>query len=349
MTVNPTTAPYGPYILQSFNLQSAWQTCQPIAAAVITPILETGRLMLVQSQGVGGTPGWGVTPRPVSVCQPRAQCPSSAGVRVAAPTAGPWGPTALSPASLALSAGSHPARLSPASGLSSCRIPPPPPSHSLACSSCGSDRTRVRQAGCETQGSQDSRAKNTDYIRLPGGGRSSCQTDCSLAHLNPGRTKDGSIWSGKTGPPGKRPWTWWLQPQTSGSLSRGQGLPRPGVRCQLARAASFSATIRGTHPAFRVKATPLLGRQPRPTLFAPLREAAFPNFAAANQARMSGKQLLPLVAGPTTACVEAVGPPPYPRDQARSPGPGRACSRHNQDSRDPEKQEPHRQSPLDLV
>ena len=83
-----------------------------------------------------------------------------------------------------------------------------------------------------------------------------------------------------------------------GSLSRGQGLPRPGVRCQLARAASFSATIRGAHPAFRVKATPLLGRQPRPTLLTPLREALFPNVAAANRARMSGKQLLPLVAGP---------------------------------------------------
>lgn len=174
--------------------------------------------MLVQSQGGGSTPGWGVTPKPVSVCQPRAQCPSSAGVRVAAPTAGPWGPTALSPASLALS---------PPSGLSSRRIPPPPPSPSLACSGCGcgSDRTRVRQAGCETQGSQDSRAKNTDYIRLPRGGRSSCQTDCSLVHLNPGRMKDGSKWSGKTGPPGKRPWTWWLQPQPSGHCPVDKGCP----------------------------------------------------------------------------------------------------------------------------
>lgn len=197
------------------------------------------------------------------------------------PPAGSWGPSALSLAAPAL-CWEPPDQTLPVQGFSSPGSPAPLPARVPPAAVVGQTGVGC-PAGCETQWSQDSRAKNTNYIRLPGRGRSSCQ-DCSLVHLKLGRMKDGSILSRKTqGPPGGSSPGPLSTQAGKGSLSRGQGLPCPGVRCPVARAGSASATPpappsgeggrEGGLPRLRLQATPLLGRQPRP---APLPVAALP-------------------------------------------------------------------------
>lgn len=298
-----------------------------------------------RSQGWGHTDS-GFTPRPAPVCQPLARCPSNSGSRWEHPWAASWGPKAASLAALS-PCWEPPDQTLTVQGFSSPGSPAPGPAQVLPAVVVGQTGASC-QAGCETQWSQDSRAKNTNYIRLPGEGRSSCR-DCSLVHLKPRRRKDGSILSRKTqGPPGKQTWIWWLQPQTPVSSGR-EGitvpwiravLPRrqvPGSKGQLSQRHASRATFWGVLLRWGFRPRPSWGASPAPPL------SWSPRLPQGDSERETAVSEAAPPPGGCTGCLPA--PEPQTPEPGSLPRPRqstyrcRAGSRHTPHRGDQEKQE----------
>lgn len=237
--------------------------------------------MLVPGHRVGGTLGSDSHPDRPLCANHMPRVPPTQGTRWEPPPAGSWGPTALSPAALAL-CWEPPDQTLPVQGVSSSGSPAPRPAESCL------QRLWVRQEPAARRDvkfrTPEPRTLITSGSQDEGG--SNCQ-DCSLVHLKPGRMKDGSMLSRKTqGPPGKQTWTWWLQPQTW--RSGREGLTVPCTRAALPRSLVPSSKGRTSRATFGgltglgLQATPLPGQRPRP---APLPVAAAARAAMASERR----------------------------------------------------------------